>query len=186
LLSINTWRPAVAAAAVAAGADILNDMGGLPTDENARLCATHGAALLIMHTRGEPKVPHLASTYADVVADVVKFFQTKIEQAAAAGLPRDHLILDPGIDFAKQRADNLAIYRHLDRLTALGRPVLLPVSRKTVIGEVLDRPDPLDRDPGTAACIVAGYLRGAAIFRVHNVRTARQVLDTLEAVGHPH
>ncbi len=183
LLSINTWRPPVAAVALAAGADILNDMGGLPTDENARLCAAHGAALLVMHTRGAPKVPHLATTYPDVVADVVEFFESKIEQATAAGLDRECLILDPGIDFAKQRADNLTIFRHLDRLAALGCPILLPVSRKTVIGEVLDRPDPRDRDAGTAACIVAGHLRGAAIFRVHNVRAARQVLDTLEAVG---
>ncbi len=185
LLSINTWRPPAAAAALAAGADILNDMGGLPTDENARLCAEHGAALLIMHTRGAPKVPHLATTYPDVISDVLEFFETKIAQATGAGLPPEQIILDPGIDFAKQLADNLAVFRHLDRLAALGRPILLPVSRKTVIGEVLSRPNPLDRDPGTAACIVAGCLRGASIFRVHNVVAARQVIDTLEAVATP-
>ncbi len=182
ILSVNTWRTSVAAAALAAGADILNDIGGLPTDENARLCAAHGAALLIMHTRGLPKVAHLTATYPDIIADLEDFFRSKIDLAISAGLSRDQIILDPGIDFAKQRADNLAVFRHLQRLSALGCPVLLPVSRKTVIGEVLDRLDPLDRDPGTAACIVAGHLRGAAIFRVHNVAAARRILDTLEAV----
>ncbi len=182
ILSVNTWRPTVAAAALAAGADLLNDMGGLPTDENARLCAAHGAALLIMHTRGAPKVPHLTTAYPDVIADILEFFEARIAQATAAGLPFDRIILDPGIDFAKQRADNLTVYRHLDRLATLGRPILLPVSRKTVIGEVLGRPNPNDRDPGTAACLVAGHQRGAAIFRVHNVAAARQVIDTLEAV----
>jgi dihydropteroate synthase len=181
LLSINTWRPAVARAALAAGGDILNDIGGLPSVENAAICADTGAALVIMHTVGEPKVRHAHVTYEDVMRSVELFFEQKIALAERAGLSRERIILDPGIDFAKQRDDNLRIYRELDRLRSFGRPLLLPVSRKTVIGDVLGLP-PADRDAGTVACIVAGFLRGAQIFRVHNVRAAAQSLQMVAAI----
>jgi dihydropteroate synthase len=182
LLSINTWRPAVARAALAAGGDILNDIGALPTDENARICAATGAALLIMHSVGAPKIAHTHVGYDDVIARLDAFFAEKIALAESAGVPREALILDPGIDFAKQRADNLRIYRELDRFAHFARPILLPVSRKTVIGDVLGLPSPADRDAGTVACIVQGMLRGAAIFRVHNVRAAAQAVRMIAAV----
>ena len=181
-LSINTWRPAVARIALAVGGDILNDIGGLPTDENARICAANGAALLIMHTVGTPKVPHTHVGYADVMQSLDEFFTERILLAERAGLARDAIILDPGIDFAKQRDDNLRIFHEMDRLHQFGRPILLPVSRKTVIGDVLELP-PIERDAGTVACIAAGHLRGAQIFRVHNVRAAVQSLRTLEAIA---
>ncbi len=180
-LSINTWRPEVARIALAAGGDMLNDIGGLPTDKNARICAETGAALLIMHTVGTPKVPHTHVGYADVMHSLDEFFAEKIALAENAGVPRDAILLDPGIDFAKQRDDNLRIYRELERLHRFARPVLLPVSRKTVIGEVLGV-SPVERDAGTVACITAGLMRGAQIFRVHNVRAAVQSLRMLEAV----
>ena len=182
LLSINTWRPAVARAALAAGGHILNDIGALPTDENARLCAETGAALLIMHSVGVPKVAHTHIGYGDVMTRIEEFFAEKIALAERAGVPRDALILDPGIDFAKQRADNLRIYRELDRLHRFQRPILLPVSRKTVIGDVLHLPAAAERDAGTVACIVQGMLRGAHLFRVHNVRAAAQAVRIVEAV----
>ena len=182
LLSINTWRPAVARAALAAGGDILNDISALPTDENARICAATGAALLIMHSIGVPKVAHTHVGYDDVIARLDAFFAEKIALAERAGVPRDALILDPGIDFAKQRADNLRIYRELEHFARFERPILLPVSRKTVIGDVLGLPSPADRDAGTVACIVQGMLRGAAIFRVHNVRAAAQAVRMIAAV----
>ena len=181
ILSINTWRPEVARVALAAGGDMLNDIGGLPTDENARICAETGAALLIMHTVGTPKVPHTHVGYADVMRSLDDFFAEKIALAESAGVPRDAIVLDPGIDFAKQRDDNLHIFRELDRLHHFERPILLPVSRKTVVGEVLGLP-PAERDAGTVACITSGFLRGAQIFRVHNVRAAVQSLRMLEAV----
>jgi dihydropteroate synthase len=184
-LSINTWRPAVARAALARGGHILNDIGALPTDENARICAETGAALLIMHSIGAPKVPHTHVGYADILAQLDEFFAEKIALAEAAGVPRDAVILDPGIDFAKQREDNLRIYRHLDRLARFERPILLPVSRKTVIGDVLGLENPADRDAGTVACIVQGMLRGAHIFRVHNVRAAAQAMRMIAAVEAP-
>ena len=182
LLSVNTWRPAVARAALAAGGHFLNDISGLPTDENARVCAETGAALLIMHSVGEPKVPHTHVGYDDVLARLDEFFAAKIALAESAGVSRDAIVLDPGIDFAKQREDNLRIYRDLDRLRRFERPILLPVSRKTVIGDVLAIKDPVARDAGTIACIVQGMLRGAAIFRVHNVRAAVQAVRMIAAV----
>jgi dihydropteroate synthase len=182
LLSINTWRPAVARAALQRGGHILNDIGALPTDENARICAESGAALLIMHSVGQPKVPHTHVHYDDVMQRIDAFFVEKIALANQAGLSSDSLILDPGIDFAKQRPDNLRIYREVDRLTRFERPILLPVSRKTVIGEVLGIADPAARDAGVVACIVHGMLHGAAIFRVHNVRAAAQTVRMISAV----
>ena len=181
LLSINIWRPEVARTALAAGGDILNDIGGLPTDGNARICAATGAALLIMHTVGAPKVPHTHVGYADIMQSLDEFFVEKIALAERTGVPRDAIILDPGIDFAKQRDDNLRICRELERLHRFERPILLPASRKTVIGDVLGLP-PVERDAGTVACIAAGFLRGAQIYRVHNVRAAVQSLRMLEAV----
>ena len=182
LLSINTWRPAVARAALAVGGNLLNDIGGLPTDENARICAETGAALLIMHSVGEPKIPQTHLGYNDILARLDDFFVEKIALAEAAGVPRDTIVLDPGIDFAKQREDNVRIYRDLARLAKFERPILLPISRKTVIGNVLAIENPADRDAGTVACLVQGMLRGAQIFRVHNVRAAAQAVRIIDAV----
>lgn len=182
LLSINTWRPGVVRAVLPHGGDLLNDIGGLPTDENARLCAESGAALLIMHSVGEPKIPHTHVGYDDIIVRLEEFFTEKIAFAERAGLSRESVVLDPGIDFAKQRADNLRIYRELNRLLAFDRPILLPVSRKTVIGETLSITNPAGRDAGTVACIVQGMLRGASIFRVHNVRAAVQTARIIGAV----
>jgi dihydropteroate synthase len=120
--------------------------------------------------------------YDDIMARLEEFFAEKIALAERAGVARDAIILDPGIDFAKQRTDNLRIYRELERLRKFERPVLLPVSRKTVIGDVLSLPNAAERDAGTVACIVQGMLRGAHIFRVHNVRAAAQTVRTIAAV----
>jgi len=176
LVSVNTWRTGVAARALEAGCDLLNDMSGLPDATHARLCAEHGTALLIMHTKGEPKVPHTGVEYGDIMAELDQFFESKIALACGAGLARESLVLDPGIDFAKQAGDNLRILRELPRLARFGCPILLPVSRKSTIGRVLGIENPSGRDAGTVACIVAGALRGAAIFRVHNVEAARFAL----------
>lgn len=182
LLSLNTWRPRVVEGCLSAGFDILNDMSALPDETNALHCASLGAALLIMHSKGEPKVPHKHVTYPDVLHELMEFFENKTNIAMRAGVPRESIILDPGIDFAKQKEDNLRIFRELNNLTAFGFPVLLPVSRKSVIGHVLDIKSPVERDPGTVACIVAGALRGAAIFRVHNIPAAWFTLRAWEAV----
>jgi dihydropteroate synthase len=182
VLSANTWRPKVVEAVLPLGVELLNDMGGLPDDRNARLCAAAGASLLIMHSVGEPKVPHFHQQWGDVMAAMDAFFEEKVAMARAAGMPAEALILDPGIDFAKQREDNLRVFRDLEMLHRFGRPVMVPVSRKTVIGEVLGLSDPLDRDAGTIACIAASIRRGAAMIRVHDVRAAWQTVRTLAAI----
>jgi dihydropteroate synthase len=179
LLSINTWRPRVAQTILDIGGHFLNDIGALPTDENARIAAKRGTALLIMHSIGRPKQKHTHIVYEDVLDALEKFFEEKIDLAMAAGVAREAIVLDPGIGFAKQKPDNLRVYRELDRLKRFERPILLPVSRKTVIGEVLGIDDPLERDAGTIACLVAGTLRGASLFRVHNVQAASQALRVI-------
>jgi len=179
VVSANTWRPEVVEAVLSMGVELINDMGGLPDDRNARACASAGASLLIMHSVGEPKVPHLSQQWDDVMASMEHFFSEKLSLATEAGLEIDSILLDPGIDFAKQREDNLKVYRELDRLSHFGRPLLVPVSRKTVIGDVLDLADPNDRDAGTMACISAAVRRGGNLFRVHDVGAAWQVVRML-------
>ncbi len=178
LLSINTWRSDVIAEVLPHGGDIINDISGLPDAFNAKLCAEHGAALLIMHSVGQPKVAHTHVTYESIMDTLERFFEQRFVMAESVGLSRESILLDPGIDFAKQRDDNLTIYRDLERLHRFDRPILLPVSRKTVIGDVLGVPA-LERDAGTVACISSGMTRGAQIFRVHNVKAAAQAVRML-------
>lgn len=183
VLSANTWRPEVAAEILPGSTvELLNDMGALPDARNARLCAEHGAALLAMHSVGEPKVPHVHQQWDDVMAAMERFFEEKLALCAAAGLPDDATVIDPGLDFAKQRDDNLAVLRDLSRLGRFQRPVLVPVSRKTVIGEVLGIEDPRERDAGTIACIASSITRGGNLFRVHHVDAAWQAVKTLHAL----
>ncbi len=181
LLSINTWRSDVIAEVLPHGGDIINDISGLPDAFNAKLCAEHGAALLIMHSVGQPKVPHTHVQYPSIMETLEHFFEQRLVMAESVGLSRENILLDPGIDFAKQREDNLTIYRELERLQRFERPILLPVSRKTVIGDVLGLPAN-ERDAGTLACIAAGVSRGANLFRVHNVKAAVQAVKMLWAV----
>jgi dihydropteroate synthase len=181
ILSANTWRPEVVEGVLQSGkVELVNDMGGLPDDRNARFCAVHGAALLVMHSVGEPKVPHFQQQWDDVMGAIERFFVEKITMLESAGLPLESVILDPGIDFAKQRAANLTLLREMARLQPFDRPILVPVSRKTVIGEVLDLPDPSTRDAGTIACLSAAMARGGNIFRVHNVEAAWQAVKILD------
>jgi len=181
LLSINTWRSDVIAAVLPRGGDLINDISGLPNAFNAKLCAEHNAGLLIMHSVGQPKVPHTHVKYDSIMDTLDHFFEQRLVLAQSVGLPRENIVLDPGIDFAKQKDDNLTIYRELKRLHRFGRPILLPVSRKTVIGDVLAIPA-LERDAATQACIAAGMSRGAQIFRVHHVKAAVQTVKMLSAV----
>ena len=181
VLSINTWRPEVVARVLPLGGDILNDMGGLPDDANARLCAAHGAALLVMHSVGSPKVPHTHVVYDDVITAVDRFFEDRLQRCAAAGLDPQATILDPGFDFAKQREDNLRLLAAVGRFRRFGRPILLPVSRKTFIGQTLGLKEPAGRDAGTIAALVAGQHRGAHIFRVHHVRAAAEAVRVVAA-----
>jgi len=173
ILSVNTWRSEVVAeVAKYKDVEIINDMGGLPTFENASICAESGKSLLIMHTVAAPKVAQTEKNYDDVLESLMCFFEEKIQQCETVGLSREQLILDPGIDFAKQRDDNLRIFQNFAQYTQMGCVTLLPISRKTVIGDVLGLPNSLDRDAGTWSCLLQGVQQGANIFRVHNVKDA--------------
>lgn len=183
LLSANSWRPEVVRAILPLGVELLNDMGGLPDDRNARFCADHGVSLLVMHSVGEPKIPQLDRRWDDVMGSMEAFFEQRIGLARAAGLELEGIVLDPGIDFAKQRDDNLRVIRELGRLRRFGRPLLVPVSRKTVIGEVLGIDDPAGRDAGTVGLIAAAVPGGASILRVHDVAAAWSAVKVLHAVG---
>ena len=180
LLSINTWRPEVTKKIVPLGIDILNDIGALNQSDNAEICAKHGSALLIMHSIGLPKEPHLGQKYENIIDEINIFFEKKIQFAESVGLKREQIILDPGIDFAKDCKDNLKILKDLNIFQKHGRPILVPVSRKTVIGEVLGIDDPNERDAGTVACSVSSILRGASILRVHNVIAASQTVRMID------
>ena len=183
LVSVNTWRTEVVKAVLeTGGVDIINDISGLKAKANAELCAEHGAILLIMHTVGNPKVPHFEQSYDDVLSTVEQFFEEKIALAKSAGLSNHQIILDPGIDFAKQKEDNLVLFRNLERFTNFDLPVLLPISRKTVIGDVLCQENPIDRDAGTIACLARGICAGVDIFRVHNVKAAAESARVLAAI----
>ena len=182
VLAVNTWRSEVVAEALALGAELINDMGGLPEPGNAQLCAQWGAALLIMHTVGPPKVAQTEQRWANIMSELERFFRERLAVAESAGLSRNRIVLDPGIDFAKQREDNLTLVAALPKLAGLECPILLPVSRKTVVGEVLGIEDPAARDAGTIGLLAAGMQGGGQIFRVHNVTAAWQAVKMLAAL----
>jgi dihydropteroate synthase len=181
VVSVDTWKPDVARAALAAGAAMINDVSGLRDPRLADECAQAAAALVLMHTRAEPKVKDFPG-YADVTADVVAFLSERMEVAAAHGVGEEHLVLDPGPDFAKTPAETVEALRSLGALTELGRPVLLAVSRKDFVGALTGRP-PRERLAGTLAAIGAGVDAGAAILRVHDVAATVDFLAVRAALS---
>jgi dihydropteroate synthase len=182
LVSVDTHKPAVAEAAVAAGAAIVNDVSGLRDPGLADVCARSGAALVVMHTRVEPKGTLLdPARYEDVVADVVEFLRERIAAAVARGVAEEQIIVDPGPDFAKTPAQTVAVLRRLDAVAALGRPVLLAVSRKDFVGALTGRA-PADRDAGTLAALAHGVEAGAHLLRVHDVAAAADYLAVRAAL----
>ncbi|MGD8396405.1 MAG: dihydropteroate synthase [Candidatus Eiseniibacteriota bacterium] len=175
-LSVDTYRPAVARAAVAAGADLLNDITGLrDSTELAAIAARDGLGLVVMHMRGTPRDMQRDTTYADVVGEVTGFLRDAVERACAAGVARHRVIVDPGIGFGKSLDGNLELMARLGELVALDQPVLVGVSRKAFIGQLLDRTVE-ERLHGSVGAAVAAVMRGAHLVRAHDVR------QTVEAV----
>jgi dihydropteroate synthase len=168
VVSVDTWKPEVAAAALDAGAHVLNDVSGLRDVGLAVEAARTGAALVVMHTRAAPKVEHFADYGGDVVGDVVSFVRERCEIALQHGVRADRLIVDPGPDFAKSPAESVEVLRAIDRLAALGHPWLAAVSRKYFLAAVTGRA-PAERLAGTLAAVGFAADRGAAIVRVHDV-----------------
>jgi dihydropteroate synthase len=174
-VSVDTYKPAVARAALQAGAAMLNDVSGLRDPELAALAADSGAALVVMHTRAEPKRERFPDYAGDVVGDVEAFLRERMAVARARGVAEEQLVLDPGPDFAKSPAETVAVLRGLERLRALGRPLLLAVSRKYFVGAITGRP-PEHRLAGTLAAAGWAADAGAAILRVHDVGAVRDFL----------
>jgi dihydropteroate synthase len=176
-VSVDTYKPEVAEAAIAAGAVLVNDVSGLRDPAVAEVCARTGAGLVVMHTRVAPKGTLLdPGAYDDVVADVVAFLRERMALARDAGVAEEQLLLDPGPDFAKTPAQTVTVLRELARVRALGRPLLLAASRKDFLGAITGRP-PAERDAATLAAVGFGVDAGASILRVHDVAGARDFLD---------
>lgn len=173
-LSIDTSKSAVARAAVAAGAEFINDISGLRADPAmAATAAASGAGLFLMHSRGRPETMQRDTAYLDLLGEIRAFLRQGLDLALTAGVAENRLAIDPGIGFGKSVAGNLEILRRLDTLRDLGRPILLGTSRKSFIGTVLGEPDPLQRLPGTLATVALGVAGGAMLHRVHDVGPAR-------------
>jgi dihydropteroate synthase len=177
-LSIDTMKPAVARAAVAAGARIWNDVSALRcSPESAAVAAELGCDVILMHMRGEPATMQDAPRYDDVVGEVCDFLVSRAEAAMAAGVRREAIRLDPGIGFGKTAAHSLALLANLDRIVALGFPVVLGVSRKSFIAKVDKAATTADdRLAGSLAAALAGARAGVAMLRVHDVAETRQAL----------
>lgn len=175
-LSLDTTKAAVAEAALDAGADMVNDVSAGTFDPAMiPLCARRRVPLVLMHLRGTPKTMQTAPFYDDPVTEVRRELAQRVETARAAGLGPGYLVVDPGIGFGKRVEDNLALLRDLPALASLGLPLLVGVSRKSLVGALTGAPVG-DRLPGSLAFHVAALLGGARIFRVHDVAAHRQAL----------
>ena len=183
-ISVDTYKAEVARAAVDAGASIVNDISGLRFDQAlAGAVAAAGAAAVLMHTRGRPKTMDVEAEYGDVVTEVVGELRASVDRAAAAGIPADRVIVDPGLGFAKRAEHSYGVLARLPEIAqALGRPILVGASRKSFLrGPSGGRPAH-ERDWATAAAVTAAVLAGAHIVRVHAVAEMVQVVKAAESI----
>lgn len=184
LISVDTMKAATARAALAAGAQVVNDVSGLQADPGmAAVLSETGAGCILMHLRGTPATMRSLTHYDAVVADVCDELAQRLESAVRrSGLSAEHFMLDPGIGFAKTSAQSLALVAGVARIRELGRPVLMGPSRKSFIGQVLEQPDPRQRVWGTAGAVAACVLEGADAVRVHDVREMADVVRVCLAI----
>ena len=183
-VSIDTAKSEVAARALELGAELVNDVTALRGDpELAGVVAEHDAYLCLMHMQGEPRTMQADPRYEDVVAEVVRFLDDRLAFAVSQGIREHSICLDPGIGFGKTVEHNFELLRRLDELTALGRPILVGISRKSSLGRIMG--DPEAKTGSTAASVgaaVLAYERGASIFRVHDVREHVEALTAAQAI----
>jgi dihydropteroate synthase len=183
VVSVDTYKPAVARAAIAAGARIVNDVSGLRDLALAEVCAETGAALVVMHTAAAPRVRRQdPDLYADVLAEVLAFLRARVAVALDAGVAREQLIIDPGPDFAKTPAQTIELLSRAECLHELGLPLLWAISRKDFLGALTGRP-PRERLAGTLAALAHGLDAGAHIFRLHDVAAAADFLAVRAALS---
>ena len=185
LVSVDTYRAAVAAAALDAGAAMVNDISALRFDPGmAPLLAERGAAVVLMHMQGTPRTMQQAPAYHHVIDDIYGFLHERLHAAVQAGIERQHIVLDPGFGFGKTVAHNLDLLRGLDHLSALGQPLLAGTSRKSFLGHLLRRPVG-DRLAGSLASALWAAQCGAALVRAHDVGATVQALALLDALDAP-
>jgi dihydropteroate synthase len=182
-ISVDTTRSAVARAAVEAGADTVNDIsGGTYDPQMLPVVAELGVPIILMHIRGTPATMQKLTDYQDLIGEIYEFLERQIGAALAAGIDRTHIIIDPGIGFAKNMEQNLEILRKLPDFRPLGVPILVGVSRKSFIGRILDQPDPKKRLWGTGAACASAIALGADILRVHDVAEMRDICQVADAI----
>ncbi len=183
VISVDTYRAGTAAAAIEAGARIINDVTALRSDPRMASVVKEAACpVILMHMKGEPKTMQSEPHYEDVVREVRDFLARRAEYAVSAGIGPENVIVDPGIGFGKNLEHNLTLLRNLDAIVDLGFPVLIGASRKTFIGRITGVQEARERAFGTVATTVLAYERGATFFRVHDVRANREALAVAEAV----
>lgn len=181
-ISVDTSKAAVMRAAVAAGADMINDVRALRRHGSLDTARELGVPVCLMHMQGEPPTMQIDPKYDDVTAEVSGFLAARAQACIGAGMPREHLILDPGFGFGKQLSHNLTLLRALPRIVGLGFPVLVGLSRKAMVGTITGKPAG-DRVFGSVALAVYAALQGARIVRVHDVGPTVDALRAIDAVA---
>ena len=181
-VSIDTFKPAVMRAAIAAGASMVNDINALQEAEALQAVAAGEVAVCLMHKQGDPQNMQQQPHYRDVIAEVSGFLRERIAVAEAAGIARERIVIDPGFGFGKTLAHNLELLRHMEAMCALGVPLLAGLSRKSMLGTITGR-DVGERQAASVAAALIAVQRGAAIVRVHDVRETVDALKVWEAVN---
>ena len=182
-ISIDTYKAAVARGALEAGADIVNDISALRFDPAmAGLVAREDVPVVLMHMQGRPRTMQLAPRYDDVVREVTAFLRERVAHAVSSGIALDRIVVDPGVGFGKDLDHNLALLRHLRELAALGRPVLVGLSRKSFLGRLEEPPGPAGRLEGSLAAATAAVLAGAHMVRVHDVPETCRAVRVADAI----
>ena len=182
-ISVDTSKPEVMRAAVAAGAGMINDVYALRREGALDAAASLGVPVVLMHMLGEPRSMQDAPVYDEVVSDVHRFLAERIFAAEMAGIPKSRIVVDPGFGFGKNRDHNLALLARLETIVELGVPVLAGLSRKKTIGDLTDRTDPHDRIAGSVAALLIAAQRGAKLVRVHDVAPTVDALKVWAAVA---
>ncbi len=180
-ISIDTYKPEVAKAALDNGASLVNDISGLKDPAMARICAGYKAAVVIMHMKGDPRTMQKNPSYASLMGEIIDYLAKSAETALNAGVKKEKIIVDPGIGFGKTLEHNLEILKNLRELKVLGAPILVGTSRKKFIGKILDA-EPQQRLSGTLAACVLACANGANILRVHDVKPLAQALKISQAI----
>ncbi len=181
IISIDTYKAEVAKAAIEEGADIINDVSAARSREMEELILTRKLPVILMHMKGRPRDMQKDPRYDDVVDEIYTFLKERVDFFADNGLPREQMAIDPGIGFGKTLNHNLTILNHLDSFSTIGTPILIGPSRKSFIGMILDLPVE-ERLEGTISSVVWSYLKGACIFRVHDVKANKRALDVARAI----